>query len=89
MLTLLILPTGLSAQFYQGYQMNFGKNRVQYGEFYWTYYRFKEFDTYFYVGGQELATYVGKTAGKEIAEIEALFDYNATGRLQFIIFNKL
>jgi len=88
-LLLFLLPTGLSAQFYQGYQTNFGKNRVQFNDFYWTYYRFTDFDTYFYVGGQELAAYTGKTAGKEIADIEALFDYKSSGRFQFIIFNKL
>jgi len=27
--------------------MTFGKNRVQYNDFYWEYYRFKRFDTYF------------------------------------------
>ena len=41
------------AQFYQGYQMDFGKNRVQHQEFLWTYYRFKNFDTYFYIGGKD------------------------------------
>jgi len=77
------------AQFYQGSQMTFGKNRVQYNEFYWTFYRFKNFDTYFYIGGQELAAFVGKTADAEIAEIEKLLDYRTEGRLQFIIYNKL
>ena len=43
----------VNAQFYQGYQTTFGKNRVQYQEFLWTFYRFKNFDTYFYVGGKE------------------------------------
>lgn len=77
------------AQFYQGSQMNFGKNRVQYNNFYWTYYRFKNFDTYFYVGGKELAAWVGKNAPKEIDDIESIFDYRSTDRFQFIIFNKL
>jgi hypothetical protein len=91
---ILILSIGLlktshsGAQFYQGYQTNFGKNRVQYNEFYWTFYRFTNFDTYFYVGGKELATFVGKSADKEIEEIEKIFDYRVNGRLQFMIYNK-
>ncbi len=84
----LMIPTELSAQFYQGYQTNFGKNRVQHNEFLWTFYRFKNFDTYFYVGGKELAQFVGKNADKEIQDVELLFDYKTSGRLQFIIFNR-
>jgi len=85
---LMIIPTKLSAQFYQGYQTNFGKNRVQYNDFLWTFYRFKNFDTYHYLGGQELAVFVGKNADKEIQDIEKLFDYRTNGRLQFMIFNR-
>ena len=69
--------------------MKFGKNRVQYTDFLWTYNRFTNFDTYFYVGGQELAIYTGRTADKEIDDIEKLFDYRLDGRFQFIIYNKL
>ncbi|MBL0341418.1 MAG: PD40 domain-containing protein [Bacteroidetes bacterium] len=89
-LTLLIMmiPTKLSAQFYQGYQTGFGKNRVQYNDFLWTFYRFKNFDTYFYLGGKDLAEFVGKNADKEIEEVERLFDYKTNGRLQFMIFNR-
>jgi len=78
-----------SAQFYQGSQQTFGKNRVQYNDFLWSFYRFKNFDVYFYLGGQELAAYVGRTADEDIEHIEQLFDYKASGRLQFIIFNRL
>ncbi len=86
----LVLPVSNSlAQFYQGYQMDFGKNRVQHKDFLWTYYRFKNFDTYFYVGGKELAVFVGKTADQEIKDVETLFDYKGFNRLQFMIFNSL
>src|SRR3982750_1645086 len=90
MLFLLLFTAGtIQAQFSRGTQMSFGKNRVQYNEFYWTFYRFKNFDTYFYLGGQELAAFVGKTGDNEIADIEKLLDYRTEGRLQFIIYNKL
>ncbi len=79
----------VDAQFTHGSQMTFGKNRVQYNDFLWTFYRFKNFDTYFYVGGDELATYTGRTADAEIADIEKMFDYSIKGRFQFIIYNKL
>lgn len=92
LLMLLLLLAGVlpvQAQFNRGVQMNFGKNRVQYNEFLWTFYRFRNFDTYFYLGGQELAIYTGRTAEAEIAEIEKLFDYRISGRFQFMIYNRL
>lgn len=85
----LAVPSAVEGQFYQGYQMDFGKNRVQHREFLWTYYRFRNFDTYFYTGGQELATFVGRHADAEIEVVETLFDFRSIGRLQFIIFNNL
>lgn len=79
----------VKAQFYQGSQVSFGKNKVQYIDFLWTFYRFKKFDTYFYLGGQNLASYTGQVADQNLNEIEKLFDYKLDGRLQFIIYNKL
>lgn len=81
--------TFLYAQFYQGSQMTFGKNRVQYTDFYWTYYKFKNYDVYFYVGGKELAAYVAEQAQNEMDDLEKLLDYRSTNRFQIIIYNKL
>ena len=88
LLLLSLAPEQSNAQFYQGYQNTFGKNRVQHQEFLWTFYRFKNFDTYFYVGGKDHARFVGQHADKEIERIEQLFDFRSSGRLQFIIFNR-
>ncbi|MEI6815294.1 MAG: hypothetical protein WCL14_01690 [Bacteroidota bacterium] len=85
----MMLFTTANAQFYQGTQMTFGKNRVQYNEFFWSFYRFQNFDSYYYKGGTEIAMYVGKVADEDLAQIQKLFDYNLDGRLQFIIFNRL
>ncbi|MEO8087205.1 MAG: hypothetical protein ABI763_10320 [Bacteroidota bacterium] len=81
--------TSASGQFYNGYQMTFGKNRVQYGQRFWSFYKWKNFDTYFYLGGQELAVFTGRTAESDIEEIEKLLDYKLDGRIQFVIYNKL
>ncbi len=78
------------AQFYNGYQMQFGKNRVQYDDNrFWSFMRFPRYETYYYVGGSELAAYVGRVAEGEIQSAEKLLDYKLDGRLQFIIYNKL
>ncbi|MQY78837.1 MAG: hypothetical protein GH151_06535 [Bacteroidetes bacterium] len=88
---ILIMLTGIRVfgQFYNGYQMTFGKNRVQYYDFYWSFYRFEKFDTYYNEFGRELAEYTGNIAEKSIMEIEDYFDYYLSKRLIFIIYNKL
>ena len=82
-------PTVANAQFYQGYQMNFGKNRLQYNDLFWTFYRQSRFDVYSYQGGQELGDFVRKAAGEHLDDIERRLDYKLDGRVQFIVFNKL
>ncbi len=76
------------AQFYTGSQMEFGKNRIKYEKFFWTYYKYDRYDVYFYEEGRDLANYVSKSAKKQILDIEKLFDYSVEERFQFIIFNK-
>jgi Tol biopolymer transport system component len=85
----LLFSQGVQAQFYNGYQMTFGKNRVQYEDRFWNFYKWKSFDTYFYLGGQELAIFTGRTAEAALEEIEKLIDFRLDGRIQFIIYNKL
>ncbi len=78
----------LNAQFYNGHQMDFGKNRVQYNYFFWQYYRFERFDTYYDINGRELAAYVSRVADKEIADIEKYLNYRLEKRIIFVIYNK-
>jgi Tol biopolymer transport system component len=77
-----------SGQFYNGHQMSFGKNKVQYYDYYWSYYRFDNFDCYFNEYGRDLAQFTADYAMKKLAEIEDYFDYTLEKRLIFIIFNK-
>jgi len=77
-----------SGQFYNGHQMSFGKNKVQYYDYYWSYYRFDDFDCYFNEYGRDLAQFTADYAMKKLEEIEDYFDYTLEKRLIFIIFNK-
>ncbi len=88
LISLFGISTIANAQFYTGSQMDFGKNRVQYEKFFWTYYTYDRYDVYFYEEGKELANYVSKSAKKQITDIEKLFDYTVDERFQFIIYNK-
>ncbi len=86
---LLIFATGSYAQFYNGSQMSFGKNRVQYKEFFWTYYKYDNFDVYFYLGGKELAFFAAKYIEDQLDDIEDKLDTGLDDKIQFIIFNNL
>jgi hypothetical protein len=84
-----LLPEPIDAQFYNGHQMTFGKNRVQYNNFFWEYFRYKRFDIYFNENGKDLALYTNKVAQKELEKTEAFFDYTLDKRLIFLVYNKL
>jgi hypothetical protein len=89
LLTGLLLSTGVFSQFYNGSQMPFGKSRVQYGDFLWTYYRFEDFDTYFYLNGKELAIYTARYAKQIQPELESFLETRLTDKIEFIVFNSL
>jgi len=87
MLIACIFPYTASAQFYNGSQMTFGKNRVQYSDFLWTYFRFNNFDVYYYLNGKELAQHVADYAGKYIPEIESELQTTLDRKTQFVVYN--
>jgi hypothetical protein len=89
---LALLAFGLapaSAQFYNGTQMTFGKSRIQYKEFLWTFYKFDDFDTYFYLNGKELAIAASKYASEQIPLMEERLETALNGKIQFLVFNNL
>lgn len=89
-ITIIICISSLNAwaQFYNGSQMSFGKNSVQYFDYYWQFYRFDDFDCYFNEYGRDLAQFTANYAKKKLAEIENYFDYSLEKRIIFIIYNK-
>ena len=86
---LMALPFAVHAQFYNGMNMEFGKNRVQWRDFHWSYYRYETFDVYYYQGGVELANHVLNFAKEEIPAMEKLFGAHFGKKVQFLVFNSL
>lgn len=85
----LLFAIGANAQFYNGSQMEFGKNRVQFNDFFWTYFRFEDYDVYFYLNGKELAEYTARYAAEQIPVIERKMESALETKVQFIVFNSL
>ena len=77
------------AQFYNGLQMTFGKNRIQYNTFYWQYYRFDRYDVYFYSNGRELAQKLSQIVNDEIFNIENTLGYTINRRMLLVVYNRL
>ena len=67
--------------------MEFGKNRVQYNDFLWSYYRYSKFDLYFYTEGKELADYTALSADSAVNELETFFDYQIQEKFEIVIYN--
>ena len=91
---LLLLVLGLLmqpafSQFYNGHQMRFGKNRVQFDEFEWYYYRYPQFDTYFYAGGSDMAEMASAIATEMIPQLETFFDHKLEKRMILVMFQNL
>ncbi len=81
------LQIGVSnAQFYNGMQMNFGKNRIQYQEFNWMYYRSDRCDVYFYPKGKQIAQYVLKYGSTVIEQMEQKIGGALENKIQFIVY---
>ncbi len=87
-LVFLVLPS--YAQFYTGSQQSFGKNRIQYTkDRTWSYFRFNNFDTYYYKGGKSLAIYASSYADKQIKAISRTLDFTPESKIKFLVFNDL
>lgn len=89
MLLILLSIVKVEAQFYNGSQMTFGKSRVQYGDFLWTYYRLPDVDIYYYLNGKELANYTARFVKEYYPVIEERLDSRYSEKIQFLIFNSL
>ena len=82
-----LLIMAAAGSFAQVNAVTFGKNRLQFKKFKWQYYQTKNFNVYFYDGGQELAKYVAQEAEKELPEIESATEYSLQRRANIILYN--
>lgn len=90
LLAMFFVVHNADAQFYSGSQMTFGRNRIQYTkDRFWSYYRFNNFDTYYYKGGQSLAIYASAYADKQMKSIANRLDFVPDSKIRFLIFNDL
>jgi hypothetical protein len=75
------------SQFNYGHQMDFGKNRIQYQEFAWTYLDYDRFRVYSYQGGGEIAKYVSVVVNRELPILEKRIDHQVEDKINIIVYN--
>jgi hypothetical protein len=84
LMTALLCTLSSMAQFYQGTNMEFGKNRVQYREFTWFYYPSENFEVYYYIGGEDLAQYTLMACERNLKEMQQFFDYTIDEKIEVL-----
>ena len=77
------------AQFYNGLQNDFGKNRIQFSQPDWQFYRFDKYELYFYANSKEITQYLAEVLPRTITELETQFEYALDDRLEFVVYPKL
>ena len=84
----LIISWEVHSQFYRGYDMPFGRSRVQYAQqFIWNQWRTSHYDVFYYQGGKKLAEYVINIANDEIKDLASFFNYLPERKFFFILYN--
>lgn len=84
-----LLNFSASGQFHDGSNVTFGKNRVQYRDFTWSYYPMDNgIEVYYYQGGQELAQRVVGLLPAAKERVETVLDRTLEPPLQVLVYNK-
>ena len=72
----------------QNVPIQFGRNRVQFKEFSWQYYKGDRIDTYFYLGGMDLGIFTIEHSQRILEEIEAQFQFKYKKKISVLVFNE-
>lgn len=83
----IFLSKAVFPQFYYGSQLEFGKNRMQYQSFNWTYFDFERFRVYLYEGGQEIAKYAATSVNRQLPVMEKRLDFQIEDKIDVIVYN--
>ena len=78
--------TSLRAQFTDGLNVEFGKNRVQHRTFEWQYFEQGIFEVYHYREGDQIAGQVARILEEEAKDLGPMFGRTMEGPVQVLVF---
>jgi hypothetical protein len=67
--------------------VEFGKNRVQYNRFKWSYYQSPNFNVHYYQNGLELAKFATQVAEEELPLLEEFLEFSIQRRINVVLYN--
>jgi LEA14-like dessication related protein len=67
--------------------VEFGKNRVQYTKFKWSFYQSPNFNVHYNQNGLELAKFATQTAEEELPSLEDFIEFGIQRRLNIVLYN--
>ena len=67
--------------------MEFGKNRIQYKDFVWTYLDYERYRVYSYQGGTEIAKYISTSIQKHLSVLEKRLDFQLEDKINILVYN--
>lgn len=73
----------------QSSTVTFGQNRVQYHKFEWSFYETDHFNTYFYIGNQDVGKFVILDAEKEYKELSNLLDMQLKSKIDILVYTDI
>ena len=65
----------------------FGKNKVQYDNYHWSYIQSDNFDIYFYEGGEDLALFAEPVVEQALKDISSILNWRVRKRISLILYN--
>lgn len=83
----LLMPTLTNDIAAQNIQTAFGKNRVQYHDFEWSFYETENFIIYFYQGGQDLAKFALRVAETEIENVQNKLEHQLNDKIELMVYH--
>jgi len=88
-LIVVLLLVGVANSFAQTFYTQFGKNRVQFNDFTWSFYESKNFVVYFYQGGQQYGEYSIYAAEKNLPDIQTQLEYYLDRKIEILVFHNI
>ena len=85
----IILVSGVKTSNAQVYNEKFGKNRIQYKNFDWSYYSSENFEVYFYSGGRDLAKNTIEYLESEFSRITETIGYPPFAKIRVFLYNSV
>ena len=73
----------------QNFYTEFGKNRVQYHDFEWSFYESRNFVVYFYQGGKQLGQFTVLSAEENLPDIQNKLEYFMDKKIEILVYHNI